>query len=314
MIARRPVVSLVLAGLVCQFARPQTHASSGFRTAESCARAARARIRSGDYRGAAQICERGLLVYLNSDRIEAVYLSLPAETLAERLADRYEHAQHTQDVRELIALGRVLSDLDPHRKTEGPQLAEVLLARAIELGPNNPSAYYNYGRALRITRKPADMFAAWEKALSLKPDDQLKVLIYTRIGQQRLAMSAPDAAESAFHTALAINRKLPAPDPASAFEYFLFLRARSDLDAAHALLEDILRWEPLFVPALMERARLFAQREDWPKAIEGGEYVLRYADGNADLLRSAHALLARAYQVLNQPDKARIHESWIESH
>jgi tetratricopeptide (TPR) repeat protein len=314
MIALRPGVCFLLAGLVCLFARPQTLVASEFQSAESCARAAGAMIRSGGFRAAMQLCERGMRVYPNSDRIEAVYLSLPAESLAQRLAERYGQVQQTQDVRELIALGRVVSDLDPHRLAAGGQLAEPLLVRAIELAPDNPSAYYNYGRALRIARKYPEMFAAWEKALLLKPGDDLEVLIYTRIGQARLALSEPGAAESAFRAALASNRKLTAPDAASAYEYFLFLKERSELDGANALLAEILRWQPLFVPALMERAKLFANHEDWPKAIEECDNVLRYADGNAMLLRSAHSLLARAYQALSQPEKARIHAAWIESH
>lgn len=314
MIALRPGACLLLAGLVCKLAWTQTPAQSGFQSVESCARAAGARARSGDYRAAAQICERGMRVYPNSDRIEAIYLSLPAEILAQRLAERYGQVQQTQDAREMIALGRVVSDLDPHRLAAGAQLAEPLLARAVELAPDNPSAYYNYGRALRLARKYPEMFAAWEKALLLEPGDELKVLIYTRIGKARLAMSEPGAAETAFRAALASNRKLAAPDAASAYEYFLFLQERSELDAAHALLREILRWQPLFVPALMERAKLFADREDWSKAIEECDNVLRYADGNAMLLRSAHSLLARAYQALNQPEKARIHAAWIESH
>jgi tetratricopeptide (TPR) repeat protein len=262
-----------------------------------------------------QLCERGMRVYPNSDRIEVVYLSLPAEILAQRLAERYGQVQQTQDVRELIALGRVVSDLDPHRLAAGGQLAEPLLARAIELAPDNPSAYYNYGRALRIARRYPEMFAAWDKALLLKPGDELKVLIYTRIGKARLALSEPpSAAETAFRAALASNRKLTTPDAASAYEYFLFLKERSDLDASNALLEEILRWQPLFVPALMERAKLSADREDWSKVIKECDNVLRYADGNAMLLRSAHSLLARAYQALSQPEKARIHAAWVESH
>ncbi len=252
-----------------------------------------------------------MLVYLNSDRVEGVYLSLPKEVLAGRLADRFDRARNTRDVRELIALARVLSDLDLRRKTEGPELAEALLARAAELAPSDPSVSYNYGRMLRTERKPDAMFAAWEKALSLNPDDQLKVLIYTRIAEHR---AAPGAKESAFRAALAINRKLPEPDPNPAFEYYLFLKQRSELDRAHALLAEILQWEPAFVPAVLERGKLSADRQDWPKAIEAGEYVLRNADGNSDLLRSAHTLLARAYNAVNQPEKAQVHEAWVEAH
>jgi tetratricopeptide (TPR) repeat protein len=289
----------------------QTPERAGFREAESCAREARARIGSGDYKAAAAICERCMLAYLNSDRVEGVYFSLPAELLAGRLADRFERARNTRDVRELVALGRVLADLDPRRKTEGPELAEALLARAAELAPNDPSVSYNYGRVLRTLRKPDAMFAAWDKALSQNPDGQLKVLIYTRIAEHR---AASDAKETAFRAALEINRKLPEPDPNPAFEYYLFLKQRSELDRAHTLLAEILQWEPAFVPAVLERGRLSADRQDWPGAIEAGEYVLQNADGNIDLLRSAHTLLARAYNALKHPEKAKVHQAWVQAH
>jgi tetratricopeptide (TPR) repeat protein len=280
---------------------------------EDPVREARARIQAGDYRAAAIVLERGMLADPNSDAIESVYLSLPAGILAARLAERFERAQGTTDVNELIALGRVLSDLDPHRKTESPKLAIELLKKAIRLAPDNSSAYYNYGRALRTVAAPAGMFAAWEKALSLHPDAELAIQIHTRIARQRVAMGEADAAGRAFHAAHEINRKRSPGSARWAWEYFRFLRAQSLTEEAQKLLDEILAWDPRFVPAVLERARLSVTREEWPEGIEDAEYVLRYAEGNAEIERGAHALLARSYHAVNQPRKARLHEAWIEA-
>ena len=54
--------------------------------------------------------------YPNSE-IEGVYLSLPGPLLAQRTAVRLERLKTHRDVNELIALGRVLADVDPHKKT-----------------------------------------------------------------------------------------------------------------------------------------------------------------------------------------------------
>ncbi len=281
---------------------------------EAVMRAARASVKAGEYRAAAEICERGMAVEPDSDEIESVYLSLPAEVLAARLAERFEQVQRTNDVTELITLGRVLSDFDPHRKTEGPRLAVELLERAIRLAPANPSAYYNYGRALRVTAAPARMFEAWQKALSLDPDDELRIQIYTRIGNQRLAMAQADAAGQAFAAAHQVNRKTGMHKARWAWEYFRFLKSQSREAEARKLLDEILAWNPRFVAAVLERARLSIARETWREGIADAEYVLQYASGNAELERGAHALLARAYHAVNQPRKARIHQDWIEAH
>ena len=160
----------------------------------------------------------------NSDEIEAVYLSLPPEILAARWADRYERARSSGDVRELIALGRALSGIDPRRKTEAPYLARGLLARAIHLEPGNASAWFHYGRALRTNGTPDEMFAAWERALSLQPDDALRVQIYTWIGKQRSVLSQPEPAGAAFAAAHKINRQPVLRQPRWAWEYFGFLQ------------------------------------------------------------------------------------------
>ncbi len=281
-------------------------------TSQIYAMTAWAHFKAGDIAKAAEICERGMRIYPDSE-IEAVYLALPAQFLAERIGARIERLQTAPDVAELVALGRVLVDVDAARKTRANEIAQRLLAHAIELAPDSASAHYNYGRAL--SQKSLERaLREWEKALALHPGDELRLQILIKIGVAKLDLSDFEAAEHAFKTALEINRKLPRRHPEAMLEYVRFLQLRSRPAEAEALVGEILSWNPLSPQAHVERAKLLAARGQWDKVVEEGEFVLRNAGEDEELLRSAHMLLARAYYRLNQPEKAQRHRSWLESH
>lgn len=275
------------------------------------ATAARAHLKAGDLASTAETCERGMRIYPDSE-IEAVYLSLPAPFLAERIGARIERIQNAPDAAELIAVGRVLIDADPARKTRANEIAQRLLAHAIELAPSSASAHYNYGRALRQSSlEPA--LREWEKALALDPGGELRLQILIKIGAAKLDLSDFEGAEGALREASEINRKLPRRNPEAMLEYVRFLQLRSRPEEAEALLHEILNWNPLSPLARLELAKLLTQRGQWGKVVEVGEFVLRNAGEDEELLRSAHILLARAYYRLNQPEKARRSQSWLES-
>ena len=271
-----------------------------------------AHLKAGDLARAAEVSERGMRIYPDSE-IEAVYLSLPAPLLAERIGARIERLQKAPDVAELVAVARVLIDADPARKTRANEIAQRLLAHAIELAPDNASAHYNYGRALSQSSLERAL-KEWEKALALQPSDELRLQIFMKIGAAKLDLSDFEAAERAFQAALEINRRLPRRNPEAMLEYVRFLRLRSRTAEAEALLNETLSLNPLSLQAHLERAKLLAARGQWDKVVEAGEFVLRNAGENEDLLRFAHILLARAYLLLNQPEKAQKHRAWIESH
>jgi tetratricopeptide (TPR) repeat protein len=271
-----------------------------------------AHLKAGDLASAAEVCERGMRLYPDSE-IEAVYLSLPAPFLAERVGARIERLQQGTDAAELIALGRVLTDADPARKTRAGEIAQKLLAHAVELAPDSASARYNYGRAL-APDSPARALAEWEKALALKPGDDLRLQILIKVAAARLDLSDFRKAEGAFREALEINRRLPRRRPEAALEYVRFLQLRSRTDEAETLLDEVVRWNPLSPQARLERAKLLAARGSWEKVVEEGEFVLRGAGDDVETLRSAHLLLARAYLRLNRPEDARRHQEWISSH
>lgn len=294
------------AEMLGRWLRAGTHASP-----QLYAAAAWAHLKAGDLVGAAEICEQGMRLYPDSE-IEGVYLSLPAPFLAERIGARIERLQKSPDVAELIAVGRVLTDADPARKTRANEIAQRMLAHAVELAPASASARYNYGRALSPSGA-ARALAEWEKALSLNPGDELRLQILMKVGAAHLDLSNYDAAERAFREALEVNRRLPKRRPEAALEHVRFLQLRSRNAEAEALLDEVLGWNPLSPRAHLERAKLLAARGQWDRVIAEGEFVLRNAGEDEELLRSAHTLLARAYLRLNQPEKARQHQSRIES-
>ena len=273
--------------------------------------AAWSHLKNGDNARAADICEQGMRLYPDSD-IEGVYLSLPRPFLVQRVSERIKALQNsTPNVGELIALGRVLVDADPDHKTRANEIAEKLLSQAMALAPSSASARYNYGRALSVTNLERGL-AEWEKALELLPDDELRLQILMKIGAAKLELADFDGTERAYKTALEINRRLPHHDLKAALEYVRFLQMQPRQAEAEELLRQVLAWNPLSPEAHAEKARLLANKREWEKAVEEGEFVLRTADDNQELLRLAHLLLARAYHALNQPDKAQLHQSWLE--
>jgi tetratricopeptide (TPR) repeat protein len=274
--------------------------------------AAWAHIRSGELRKAADVCERGMRLHPDSE-IEGVYLTLPAPLLAERTAARLRQLQEQPDVSEAIALGRVLTDVDPRRKTRARELAEKVLAQAIAMAPQNASAHYNYGRAVRET-SVARALAAWDRALALEPPPELALQIHTQIAKARHDGADLDGADQAFNAALAINRTLRRRVPEASLEYVRFLRLTSRSAQAEEVLKETAAWNPWAPEVHVERARLLADEGRWTEVVEAGEFVLRNAGAAEDLERVAHHLLARAYTRLNDPEKAEVHRTWIEAH
>jgi tetratricopeptide (TPR) repeat protein len=278
---------------------------------QTYALAGMAHIKAGDLERAAEICEAGMRLYPNSE-IEGMYLTLPAAVLGRRMAARLERLQSAPEVSELIAVGRALTDVDPARKTRALELARRVLEQAIEMAPADPSARYNYGRVLRQGNIGAAL-GAWTKALALQPGDDLAMQIHTQIGKAKEDLSDMPAAEQAYKTAFEINRRLPARVPEAALEYVRFLQLQARTRDAEAILNEVVGWNPWSPKARGERARLLAAKGDWNDVVTEGEFLLRNAADDDDLLRLAHFLLARAYFRLNQPDKAQVHRAWLES-
>ncbi len=276
--------------------------------------AATAKRKSDDIRGAMDICERAIKLYPNSERLESLYASLPPGALGERTAARLAALEkNPADVDELVAVGRVLISVEKARGSGSLEAAQQLFLRALKLAPGNAAGWYHLGRCLRLQNKPDSAIAAFQKAIPLTPDPELLTLIYTRLGVTEGRQENFEAAESAFRQAMQLNRKLPAHVPEAAFEYYRFLSMRSRDDEGRTILEEILRWEPLFAPARLERAKLLAAQDKPEEAIRDALLVTGNAE-DPQLLKSAHYLLAKAYNTTGRKEQARIHQKWIETH
>ena len=276
--------------------------------------AARAARDIHDLPKAFEICERGTKVYPNSERLETLSASLPEAALIERTSQRIEQIKsNLKDAEEMIAVGRIIIAADKGKRSSALVLGNALLARAVQLEPENATAWYQYGRCLAAQVKPEEAAAAFRKALSVVHDDELRVLILGQIGFTETHFSHFDAADEAFRNALELNRKLDHHIPESALLYYKFLVLRERDAEWHALLDEILRWEPLYAPAMLERAKNYLSGEQPKKAMEVALLVTRNTE-DPETLRAAHFLLVKIYRMTGNDKQAQIHADWIKSH
>ena len=276
--------------------------------------AARAARDTHDLPKAFEICERGTKVYPNSERLEALSASLPEAALIERTSQRIEQIKsNLKDAEEMIAVGRIIIAADKGKRSSALELGNALLARAVQLQPENATAWYQYGRCLTAQVKPEEAAAAFSKALSVVHDDELRVLILGQMGFTETHFSHFDAADEAFRNSLELNRKLDHHIPESALLYYKFLVLRERDAEGHALLDEILRWEPLFAPAMLERAKNYLSGEQPIKAMEVALLITRNTE-DPETLRSAHFLLVKIYRMTGNDKQAQIHADWIKSH
>jgi tetratricopeptide (TPR) repeat protein len=261
-----------------------------------------------------EICERGTKIYPNSERIEALAASFPEAALIERTSLHIEQIKNNlKDAGEMIAVGRIIVAADKGKRSSALELGRALLARAVQLEPENAAAWYHYGRCLAVQAKPEDAAAAFHKALSVVHNDELRVLILCQIGFTDTHFSHFDAADEAFRKSLELNRKLDHHIPESALLYYKFLVLRERDAESHALLDEILRWEPLYAPAMLERAKNYLSAEQPNKAMEAALLVTRNNE-DPETLRSAHFLLVKIYRMTGDDKQAQIHADWIKSH
>jgi len=276
--------------------------------------AARAASENHELPKAFDICERGTKVYPNSERLDALAVSFPEAAVIEHTTQRIEWIKtHLRDVDEMIAVGRIIVAADKGQRKSSLTLANALLERATQLEPDNAAAWYHYGRCLAAQLKAEESDAAYKKALACVHDDELKLMILGQIGFTETHFSRFDAADAAFRESLELNRKLEHHIPESAFLYYQFLVLRERDAERHALLNEILRWEPLFPPALLERAKDYVAREQPQKGLEDASLVARNTE-DPELQRSAHFLLVKIYGMLGRSAEAQAHAEWIKAH
>lgn len=266
-----------------------------------------------DISKALEICERGAKIYPNSEQLEGLAVSFPAEALIARTTQRIEQIKKDpKNVGELIAVGRIMTAADKGKRSGALEWGGALLAQAVRLDPENATAWYQYGRCLVAQMKPEEAAVAFNRALSFVHDDELQVHILGQIGFVESRLNHFDAAAKAFQRSLELNRKLDHHIAESAFLDYKFLVMRERDTEWQSLLDEILRWEPLFAPALLERAKNHISQEEPEKAAEAALLVTRNTE-DPEMLRTAHYLLVKIYRTTGNGKLAEVHADWIKS-
>lgn len=269
-------------------------------------------LRAGDAVFAENACALGMRAYPNSDEIEERCLRVVSMRFVKEMEAKLRGS--AADAPDLIVLGRLMTDAAATADSPVRERALEFLKRAAALSPSNATALYNLGRCLRVLARPEEAIATLNLALAARPDQELQTLIYTQIALARRDQQKDSEAAEAFRKAHELNRKLARHSPSAAFEFYTFLDASGEAGEAAALREEILAWDPGFLPARMQRARALGGSGRLAEAVAEAELVARNADPSNDkLLRQAHIFLLQSYGRLGRAEDAARHEAWLKS-
>lgn len=274
--------------------------------------AATSASRAGNTGFAERACAIGMRAYLNSDEIEERCLRVISIGFVKDLESKLRGSPN--DLPDLIVVGRLMTDVADTADSPLRERALELLKKGADLAPANAAALYNLGRCLRVLARSEEAIAVFERALAAKPDDELRALIYTQIALAERYLQHDAKAEEAFRRAFALNRKLTRHLPAAAFEYYTFLDLAGMASEATAVRDEILGWDPAFLPARMQRARALADAGRLADSLAEAELVTINADPSNDkLLRQAHIFLLQTYTEMKRPEDAARHQAWLKS-
>ncbi|MGD0579955.1 MAG: tetratricopeptide repeat protein [Bryobacteraceae bacterium] len=268
-------------------------------------------LRAGDTALAEHACDLGLRFYLNSDEIEQRCLRVVSMPFVDHLESTLVGS--AKDVPTLILMGRLLAEIAGVSDEATKQRCIKVLEKAVVLSPADPVALYNLGRGLRMLVRPEQAIPVLERALGTHPNQELQTLIWTQIGLAEQDLGHVARAENAFGRAFQLNRRLARHLVASAFILYTFLMAETKERQAAAVLDELLHWDPSFLPARMKHAQMLAEEGRLAEAAEEAELVARNADEeNQPLNRAAHIFLLQLYKRMGRTEEAARHEAWLK--
>jgi tetratricopeptide (TPR) repeat protein len=268
-------------------------------------------LRAGDKALAMHACDLGLRSYLNSDEIELRCLNVTSMSYVNSLESTLRGT--AGDVPTLIVMGRLLTGIADVTDQVTRARCIKLLEKAVALSPSDGTAIYNLGRALRMTERPEEAIPVLKRALGTHPSDELQTLIWTQIGLAEQSLRQNSGAEDAFSRAFRLNQGLSRHLAESGFTFYTFLVAANKNSQAAAILAEIVRWDPNFVPARLKHARMLADAGHLPEAVAEAEFVAHNTDPeNEPLLRAAHILLLQLYNRMGRPEEAERHSKWLK--
>lgn len=269
-------------------------------------------LRVSDTALAGHACDLGLRLYLNSDEIEQRCLPVVSMPYINRLQSTLRGS--VEDVPTLILMGRLLAELAESMDQADQERCIVLLDKAVALSPADPVALYNLGRGLRLLARAEQAIPVLKRALAANPTGELPVLIWTEIGMAEQRLSHDLGAENALNHAYQLNRGLARHLVGSAFIFHNFLIAGNYKEQAAEVLSELLRWNPAFLPARLEHARVLVAQGRLVDAAGEAEMVATNADpDDMTLLRAAHILLLRLTRRMGRAEAAARHEAWLKN-
>ena len=270
----------------------------------------------GETEKALETYEQGLEIFPNWSPLEQRYLSLLRSSgrLSSVINQRLQRLRAApDDVAELLALGSLLAISDDQSQPPPAEMSARLLEHALQLAPESASAHFDYCRLQSRLNKFDVAVEECQKALRLAADEQMKIMIYSLLGQLQADLSHPGAAEAAFKSAAQLNRVASVHDLGAAYTYIDYLSQRSRDADAQALVDEALGWSPTSATLLMQRAQLLSREGKWQQAVDSAELALSHAGENQQVEHQAHVFLARTYFRLNQTDKAQLHQQWLSA-
>jgi tetratricopeptide (TPR) repeat protein len=258
-------------------------------------------------------CLQGLALYQGSRPIAELYVSILREDVSveERLTRLTESAKQVPHSPILLkALAEELMKKDP----ENPQ-ALALLSFAAKLAPQDPEVHFFYGESACFSNKDVVCIRELTRAHELSPqNDYANMQLFTMIAVAEDRRKDTVRAAQAFEQAMRANRHLPAPNPYAASKYVTFLITQSKDKEGAVVVDEILKWDPVYGPAHFERAQILARQGQTKEAAEQAELALQDSRVSTAELGTYHAFLAKTYFALGNESEARTHQDWIESH
>ena len=267
-------------------------------------------LRSGEAAFAEHTCEMGLRLYLDSDEIEQRCLRVVSMSVVNGLESTLRGT--AGDVPTLIIMGRLLAEIGDATDEATRERCIKMLQKAVALSPSDSEALYNLGRGLRMLARCDEAVPVLKRALSTNPSEELQTRVWTQIGLAEEPLGHGAAAEDAFSRAFQLNRKLARHLAPSAFDFYNFLMAADQQPRAALVLDEILRWDPAFVPARLKHARTLAEAGRLSEAAAEAEFVVHNTDpADQPLLRAAHILLLQLYTRLGSTVEAKREKDWL---
>jgi tetratricopeptide (TPR) repeat protein len=260
---------------------------------------------------AIEAIERGSAAYPASVKIAEYHAALleeaiDAEMVKARLRERIRQQPRVTPYHK--ALARLLLRTEPST----PATAQTLKQLRATL-PLDAEARYLYGQWACLNAHHELCVSELGRTLKLAPVNATAYMqIYTLIALAEVELNRPARAQDAFRRALTANRRLDRFNPLAAHKFVEFLSRQNREAEAQRIVDEILKAAPQFAPARLERANWLAKKRQFEIALTEANLALKHAGEDRELLRAAHALLARTYFAAGRPEEAKPHQQWIE--